>query len=170
MSEFSLSIFSYDLWFYSFSTALFPTTPSTEFQTLSSGGLPPSSYSNGLPPPLRQLLNETFDFLDCTDCSTVRKICLDKLFEKFGEGCESSFKSVNGGEEAGGRFEDVTERSVRLAGLLPNVARLSHLILNGIPNEFVEVSHIILCHAQRTLANDSCRCWKKLENWMNSLL
>lgn len=40
----------------------------------------------------------------------------------------------------GSRFEDVTERVTRLASLLPTVARQSHLILNGMPNEYVEVS------------------------------
>lgn len=41
--------------------------------------------------------------------------------------------------EAGSRFEDVTERTTRLASLLPSIARQSHLILNGLPNEYVEV-------------------------------
>ena len=42
--------------------------------------------------------------------------------------------------EEGSRFEDVTERTAKLASLLPTVARQSHLVLNGMPNEYVEVS------------------------------
>lgn len=41
------------------------------------------------------------------------------------------------------RFEDVGELRVRLAGLLPKLARGSHLVMNGMPNEYVEVSLVV---------------------------
>lgn len=133
------------LTFGSFSASLFPSTPSAEFQTLSSGGLPPSSYSAGLPAQLRELLNETQEFLDCSDGALVRKLCLDTLFGKLAGECEGAFSGGVGLEEGeGSRFEDVTERTVRLAGLLPSVARQSHLVLNGLPNTYVEVRLPIL--------------------------
>lgn len=46
--------------------------------------------------------------------------------------------------EQGSRFEEVVEKTVRLASLFPKVARQSHLVLNGSPNEYVEVSTTFL--------------------------
>ena len=36
------------------------------------------------------------------------------------------------------RFEEVQEKKVRLAAILPALARASHSILNGVPNEYAE--------------------------------
>jgi hypothetical protein len=48
---------------------------------------------------------------------------------------------------AGARLEnEVVGEKVKLAALLPGVARWTHLALNGVPNEIIEVSLVIfLC-------------------------
>lgn len=152
----------------SFANALFPDSPDSEVLVLAEGGMP--EEDRYIDPQLRQLLDETEDFIDSEDFLTVRKTCLDRLFAVLERELEGSFKepegaqgqAVNGdaegkekskGKEREGflhpiqqRFreleegEDVDSRVARLASLLPIVARQSHLILNGIPNEYVEVS------------------------------
>lgn len=70
----------------------------------------------------------------------MRTRILDALFSRLVEKLEGPFRPKDSGEEGGGsRFEDIGERTVRLAGLLPTVARQSHLVLNGLPNEYAEV-------------------------------
>lgn len=124
----------------SFIPALFPPTPEDELETLTSGGIPLSSG-----PPvdaeLRRFLNETSDCLDATDCALVRKLCLDRLFSQLVGSLEGPFRpSTREFDGQGSRFEDVTERTARLASLLPTVARQSQLILNDVPNEYLMVS------------------------------
>lgn len=47
---------------------------------------------------------------------------------------------VVGGEDSTGREKDVLEMEVpRLASLLPGLARWSHLAVNTVPNELVDV-------------------------------
>jgi hypothetical protein len=65
------------------------------------------------------------------------------------------------------RFEDVGELRIRLASLLPKLARGSHLVMNGMPNEYVEVSifSFRLCCLSKRLIDalvryDFCRRWK----------
>lgn len=90
---------------------------------------------------LRRLLNETSDCLDAPDCTLVRKLCLDRLFTHLVLSLEAPFRPTQTDFGAqGSRFEDVTERTARLASLLPSVARQSHVILNSMPNEYVQVS------------------------------
>ncbi|GAA5859370.1 hypothetical protein JCM8547_002003 [Rhodosporidiobolus lusitaniae] len=133
---------------FDFSAALHPPNPSQELQTLISGGSyvppPPSSSSSSssrssYPPPtcasdpdpispsLRRLLNETSDALDSPDAALVRSFCLDRLFSLAMEKLEPAFRSGGAGEGdgRGARFEDVTERTARLAGLLPILTRLT---------------------------------------------
>lgn len=87
------------------------------------------------------MLNETSDCLDATDCIFVRKLCLDRLFSQLVGSLESPFRpSMRESDGQGSRFEDVTERTTRLASLLPTVARQSQLILNDVPNEYLMVS------------------------------
>lgn len=67
------------------------------------------------------------------------------MFAQSLHGLEGPFKfGIGGSEGEGSRFEDMGERSVRLASLLPAVARLTGLVLNGMPNEFVEVGVSLL--------------------------
>lgn len=92
-------------------------------------------------PSLRRLLNETSDTLDAADCTLVRKLLLDRLFVQLVEGLEGAFKVPPAAEgEMGSRFEDISERQARLAGLLPTVARQSKRVMDDVPNEYLVVS------------------------------
>lgn len=139
-----------DLRMLSFTAALFPSCADDEYETLSQGGIPESDLAYPVPAELRRLLNETVDCLEAPDCVLVRKLCLDRLFSQLVLGLEGPFRPREN-VHRGSRFEDVTERTTRLASLLPAVARQSHLVLNGMPNEFVEVScRVVRSNACRT--------------------
>lgn len=71
----------------------------------------------------------------------MRKLLLDRLFAQLVEGLEGAFRAPAAQEgEKGSRFEDVGERTARLAGLLPTVARQSRRVLDEVPNEYFVVS------------------------------
>lgn len=121
---------------HSFSSALFPSTLEDEQESLVESGLPHSIASSGISPQLRDLLNETQDFLDSPDFSIVLRSCLDKSFETLSSSLSHLF--VNMPEVAAARFEEVTEKKVRLAAILPALARASHSILEDTPNEYAD--------------------------------
>lgn len=121
---------------HSFTSALFPSTPQDEQESLVESGLPSSVASSAISPQLRDLLNETQDFLDSPDFSIVLRSCLDKSFELLSSSLGHLF--VNMPDVAAGRFEEVTEKQVRLAAILPALARASHSILQDTPNEYAD--------------------------------
>lgn len=128
--------------FRSFSSVLFPPTPADELETLTSGGISPAhGHGPAVSAELRRLLNETSDTLESADCILVRTLCLDRMFAVLVGGMEAPFLSRMGGasEQQGSRFEDVTERTTRLASLLPSVARQSRSVLEDAPNEYLLV-------------------------------
>ena len=110
----------------------------TQAQTQGQQFLPP------LPPPSLQahlddpgfsaLLAETRTILSSPDFSRVLEVCLDMATEVLFAGLEKNVFVPN--EPAPG--DDVLR--IRLAGLLPGLARWSQLALNGLPNELVDVS------------------------------
>ncbi|KAM0750245.1 hypothetical protein T439DRAFT_326196 [Meredithblackwellia eburnea MCA 4105] len=137
---------------FDFSPALHPPTLADEILTLSSGG-PPAEGSTGsrpsIPPPLRNLLNETTEFTSSRDGVLVLYRIVDALFSCLVDKLEGPFKPRVGtsssgsdisdpSQQQGSRFEDVTEKTVKLAALLPTIARQSHLIINGMPNEYAD--------------------------------
>lgn len=121
---------------HSFSSALFPSRLEDEQESLSESGLPQSVAASGISPQLRVLLNETQDFLDSPDFSIVLRSCLDKSFELLSSSLGHLF--VNMPAVSSGRFEEVSERRVRLAAILPALARASHSILQDTPNEYAD--------------------------------
>lgn len=121
---------------HSFASALFPSNLIDEQESLSECGLPPSIVASGISPQLRGLLNETQDFLDSPDFSIVLRSCLDKTFELLSSSLGHLF--VDMPTVASGRFEEVAERKVRLAAILPALARASHSILQDTPNEYAD--------------------------------
>ncbi|BGP38296.1 peroxin [Rhodotorula kratochvilovae] len=147
---------------FDFSPAIHPPTIALEIQTLISGGSyvpspPPSSSSASFPPTarrsspdpitpsLRSLLNETNDALDSPDGALVRALSLDRVFALVVEKLEPAFTTPAPGadESRGARFEDVTEKQARLAGILPLVTRLAAseggVLSSGVNgNEFVD--------------------------------
>ena len=112
----------------------------TQIQTQGQQFLPP------LPPPNLQALDddgfsaliaETRTILSSSDFSRVLEVCLDTATEVLFEGLEKNVFVPN--EPAPG--DDVLR--IRLAGLLPGLARWSQLALNGLPNELVDVSFFL---------------------------
>lgn len=93
---------------------------------------------------MRFLLDETADIFESDDCSLVQKCLLDSLFNQLSSALEKPFRSMNNSRtlQQGSRFEDITEMTANLASLLPALTRQSHLILNGLPNEYFDVSSI----------------------------
>lgn len=100
------------------------------------GGL--SAHSAHLTPSLRSLISSTCEHINSGDFNVV----MEKGVEKGVDGLvrflrEEVFESGSDVGTEGGRFE--LER-VRLANCLPVIGRWAHLTVNGMPNEFVEVS------------------------------
>lgn len=121
---------------HSFATALFPSRSEDEHESLSQSGLPHSIASAGINTQLREILNETQDFLDSPDFSIVLRSCLDKSFELLSSSLSHLF--VDMPAVASGRFEEVSEKKVRLAAILPALARASHSVLEDMPNEYAD--------------------------------
>lgn len=101
---------------------------------------------------MRTLLHETSDALDSPDAALVRALSLDALFALLLQRLEPAFtgnaSTPSGADERGARFEDVSEKTARLASLLPFVTKLAGttdaergVLSSGVNgNEFVEVS------------------------------
>jgi peroxin-3 len=78
------------------------------------------------------LIAETRTILSSSDFSRVLEVCLDMATEVLFAGLEKNVFVPN--EPTPG--EEVLR--IRLAGLLPGLARWSQLALNGLPNELVD--------------------------------
>ncbi|KAF8920079.1 peroxin, partial [Dissophora ornata] len=98
-------------------------------------------------PALRNLLDETRDFIDSADFSTVLSASLDTTFARFNLALQPTFNpfllspprniNISASIEEIEDDEDI-DLSVPLIKLLPLVSRQVHLIINGVPNEYVE--------------------------------
>lgn len=127
----------------------FPPSPS------SSASQARSAAQDPIGPALRALLHETSDALDSPDAALVRALSLDSMFSLLLQRLEPAFVGAAGGagagsaagEGRGARFEDVSEKTTRLASLLPFVTKLAGttggergVLSHGVNgNEFVEV-------------------------------
>lgn len=135
----------------------------SELETLRAGGMPP--HDCVVDPPLRDLLDETADFIDAPDFPRVLGACVGRVFdivlEKVGEAAglaptEEEVAAAAAAAQPGSdgqpfihprlRFQEIPEgqadeagKKVRLANLLPVVSRQAHLVLNGLPNDCAEV-------------------------------
>ena len=98
--------------------------------------LPPNLQAHLDDPGFSALLEETRTILCSSDFSRVLEVCLDTATEILFAGLEKNVFVPN--EPAPG--DDVLR--IRLAGLLPGLARWSQLTLNGLPNELVDVSFL----------------------------
>ncbi|KAJ7141304.1 Peroxin-3 [Mycena epipterygia] len=122
-----------------FHTTLLPQTPETTQHVLTQGGyastshLPPRPSTSTKKDPFVLLLEETREIISSPDFACVFEACLDRATEVLLSSVEhavfaSSMEVVAPGEEV----------RIRLAGLLPGLARWSHLALSGLPNELVD--------------------------------
>lgn len=102
-------------------------------------GLPPLLHLPAQDPLFVDLLTETHAIISSTDFAHVLEVCLDRATEILFAGLEKSVFLSTDPQPAPG--EPVR---IRLAGLLPGLARWSQLALNGLPNELVDVSVSLL--------------------------
>jgi peroxin-3 len=86
-------------------------------------------------PSFDRLLEETRSLLQSPDFSIVLESCLDRATDIL-------FKSIKDTifvKEGSSVDENGAPLQLRLAGLLPGMARWSHLAFHGLPNELVDV-------------------------------
>ncbi|KAF8965782.1 Peroxin-3-domain-containing protein [Flammula alnicola] len=116
-----------------------------EHPTSDPAQVPPVSYVPPPPPtqyalldePFLSLIEETRTILASPDFARVLEVCLDRATEVLFEGLEKNVFGRNG-DDFGQGVERAEEERVRLAGLLPGLARWSQLALDGLPNELVD--------------------------------
>ncbi|KAF8581206.1 hypothetical protein K439DRAFT_1636363 [Ramaria rubella] len=116
----------------SFLSSLIPSTPETLKDVLVQGGLPYHLTSVD-DKAFHQLLDETRMFVSSADFGRVLETCLDHATVVMFDGLRRSLftDGLTSADAAGGE-------KVRLAGLLPGVARWSHSAVHGTPNELIE--------------------------------
>ena len=121
----------------SFLPSLIPPTPETLKDVLVQGGLPYHLTSVD-DPAFLHLIDETRAFVSSADFGRVLETSLNHATDMLFEGLRRTVFTDNlssvdtpGGEK------------VRLAGLLPGVARWCHSAIHGTPNELVEVRCIV---------------------------
>ena len=117
----------------------------------------------------KALLNETRAQLSTASFQIVLESCLDRATEILFNGLEKNvFRETNvgGWEETSSTAISLgQETRVRLAGMLPGLARWSQLALEGLPNELVDVS--ALSQPRRT-AFTSCSAGEVLSEANNT--
>ncbi|CAH7685923.1 Peroxin-3 [Phakopsora pachyrhizi] len=138
--------------YYSFSKILLPSEPTDEIETLRLGGMSPEDCL--VNPRLRGLLDETQDLLDCPDFQQVLKSSMDRIFEQCQLNIGQSASLLNDGglkrskinELVNPRFRELSDEelkganntAIRLVEILPIVSKESLMIVNTIPNSYIE--------------------------------
>jgi peroxin-3 len=122
---------------------ILPDDAADEREVLRAGGV--DEFDLVIDPVLRNLLDETRDFIDSPDFATVMSSTIATTFARFNLALQPTFnpfllsppKSTDSGIEEIADEDDM-DRAVSLVTLLPLVGRQVHLIINGVPNEYVE--------------------------------
>ncbi|KAF9963050.1 peroxin [Mortierella alpina] len=119
---------------------MLPDEVADEREVLRAGGV--DEFDLVVDPVLGHLLDETRDFIDSDDFSTVLSSTLTATFARFHLALQPTFNPflLTRGDAVIAEIEDDQDidRAVPLAQLLPLVARQVHLIIHGVPNEYVE--------------------------------
>lgn len=123
---------------------MLPDEASDEREVLRAGGV--DEFDLVVDPVLRNLLDETRDFIDSADFTTVLSSTLATTFARFNLALQPTFnpfllsppQSGNNAVIAEIEDDEDIDRAVPLVSLLPLVSRQVHLIINGVPNEYVE--------------------------------
>ena len=113
---------------------MIPPTAETLHRVLVSGGIP-AALAGTTDPSFASLLEETRTIVMSPSFAQVLETSLDTAMDVLLEGLRKNVFPVEGPE--GGN-----EEKVRLAGLLPGLARWNHMILNALPNELADVSDL----------------------------
>lgn len=125
---------SYD----SFLSSLLPPTTETMQHVLTHGGIGPwaATHHDAV---FTALLDETRSLISSSDFARVLEVGLDNAVAVLFDGVEKNV-FVDSTVVTGSGLEPWAEPlKLRLAGLLPGLARWSHLALNALPNELVDV-------------------------------
>ncbi|KAF9200349.1 peroxin, partial [Haplosporangium sp. Z 27] len=120
---------------------LLPDDPEEERDVLRAGGV--DEFDLVVDPVLRNLLDETRDLIDSEDFSTVLGSALATTFARFNLALQPTFNPFLLSGRGNSVIEEIEndddiDRSVPLASLLSLISRQAHLIINGVPNEYVE--------------------------------
>jgi peroxin-3 len=158
----------------SFLSALLPSTPETLRHVLANAGLglsPPSglpvpilqvqpptaavpadAFEDDLDPPFNALVAETSSLISSPNFAHVLEAALDEASESVL--LAGLLSAVFGRREpdASTAPEDELVPKLRLVDMLPGLARWSRLALTGLPNELVDVRHLM--HAQNIRPTD----------------
>ncbi|KAI0315789.1 Peroxin-3 [Amylostereum chailletii] len=113
-----------------FMSTLLPPTTSAVAHLLTRGGFPPS-YGDAHDPAFTSLLEETRDVLASANFQLVLERCLDRATSVLFDGLRENVFVPDDGE-------DGEQVRLRLAGMLPSLARWSSLALRGLPNVLVD--------------------------------
>lgn len=121
-------------------STLLPPTSETLQHVLTQGGIPPR-LAAAPDSAFQTLLSETRTHLASSNLQRVLEVCLDRATETLFNGLEKNvfFDSTMGLEEGSLGLGLVPESRVRLAGMLPGLARWCRLALEGLPNELIDV-------------------------------
>ena len=101
---------------------------------------PPPPHAHLLDEPFASLIKETRNVLSSADFARVLEVCLDRATDVMFDGLENNVFKPSGSFAGEDRIDEVR---IRLAGLLPGLAKWSHLALNGLPNELIDVSDFL---------------------------
>ncbi|CAI2171928.1 1237_t:CDS:2 [Funneliformis geosporum] len=115
-----------------FFNIMMPEDLSDEVYVLSEYGC--NMFDDTIDPKLRRLLDETKDFIHSRDFNTVLLECLNSAFNLLNHDMSPHF------------YHDTlqkVEKSITLVKLLPNITKEAHVILNGVPNRFLEVCQLL---------------------------
>ncbi|CAG8673996.1 3915_t:CDS:2, partial [Scutellospora calospora] len=111
-----------------FLNVLMPEDEADELRVLDQGG--GGEFDNQIDPKLRNLLDETKDFLHGQDFATVLSGCVSSAFSLMQQDLHIHFVSQD---------SEQTEKNVTLVKLLPDLAREAHNILSSVQNKFLDV-------------------------------
>ncbi|KAG9042770.1 peroxin, partial [Tulasnella sp. UAMH 9824] len=118
-------------------SVLIPLTGASEQQTLLSGGLSAehvlSSLRDGA---FRTLMDDTRVLLNGQDFAVVFEKAMDWGVDWFLERVQREMFDIRCEDQ--GEGDEKEEKRVKLAAMLPGVARLSHTLVNSMPNELIE--------------------------------
>ncbi|CAL1710069.1 unnamed protein product [Somion occarium] len=125
-----------------FASTLLPPTPETLHHVLLQGGIP-SRQASAPDATFQSLLAETRTHLTSASFERVLEVCLDRATDMLFDDLEKNVFHENEPKSGITGWEEATaslgpETKVRLAGMLPGLARWCHSAVEGLPNELVD--------------------------------
>ncbi|KAG0216140.1 Peroxin-3 [Mortierella sp. GBAus27b] len=126
---------------------LLPDDPAEEREVLRAGGV--DEFDLVVDPVLRNLLDETRDFIDSPDFATVLSSSVATTFARFNLSLQPTFSPflTSPPRSTDSGIEEITQGdadcSIPLATLLPLVSRQVHLIINGVPNDYLDALSMV---------------------------